>query len=225
MACLKKWAVFVYRKPLLPAWEDEGKDTIMCDRVVQIKAAPRGREYLRVRRSDENFDWVTGADATRKRVRYLPPQVAPGQGGIAQWVQARWIDEMNKNAGDEQYADVMVLYALAGVAEHLCMGLGVSHVSKAVRRIPNPELQWLVRITRRWLARFVSEFPERGTVQKEMWETQRELRVECVWLRARVAVEAGRRERTNGDPRLRGRRGSGGLRAGILIKRRPSGGE
>ena len=150
---------------------------MMCDRRGEILPNPDGTERLRVRREDKNWDWTVGMEAERKRVRYMPPQVNPGQKTIAGWIQARWLEELVKNQDDEQAADVITLHCLSGVAEHLLMGFGRSVLQRAIRRIRNSELQWVARIARLWLEKLDGEFPEPGSVQRFLWETQKDLRV------------------------------------------------
>ena len=96
MKCVKKWAKMVFTSPLKLEFEDEGKTTVMCDRRAEITAVGRRKEELRVRREDKNLEWCCGYEAERKRVRFMPPEVQPGQKTIASWLVGRWIDELNK---------------------------------------------------------------------------------------------------------------------------------
>ena len=96
---------------------------------------------------------------------------------MAEWLQGRLLDEVAKNADDEQAGEVIALNAMSAMAEHVLMGLEVGFVRKAMRRVRNAELQWLLKLGHKWLGKFGEGSLDPSIIQKELWALQKELRV------------------------------------------------
>ena len=153
----------------------------MCDRALRIKRKWKqisGRlsqeDELHAPRTDKNREYVTGQATKPKRARFQPNLGQMRRKEVKAWIIGRWIDEIMKSAHEEFGANLVTVGAMEMLTELHLLKHTTSELRRTIDSIRNPEVQWLMKIGRRWLERLRKCDGVERWIQDKMWELHKE---------------------------------------------------